>query len=262
VRDDEGKITSWAGINLDISALKQAQQALIKSEKLASVGRMAATIAHEINNPLAATMNALYLMKTDPALPESVKGNLALAEQELRRVCHITEQTVGFYREVGNPTAVNVQGVLDSLLGLYGTRLRNKSISVHRSYRCSTNICTIAGELRQIVSNILANSIDALTKGGNLHVRLFGPQTLRHSSMVRLTVADDGEGIAAENLKRIFEPFFTTKKSIGTGLGLWVTSELIKKHEGRLRLKSRLGGGTVLTVWLPMERRSQERLST
>lgn len=224
---------------------------------------MAATIAHEINNPLASTMNALYLVRTDPALPECVKHDLAVAEHELRRVSHITKQTLGIYREVGNPTSVDLPVVLDSLLDLYGSRLRNKHISVRRSYRCSAHILAIAGELCQIISNVIANSIDALPEGGKLHVRLFGPQILRgNRDMIRLTIADDGEGIAAENLKRIFEPFFTTKQSIGTGLGLWVTSELVKKHEGRLRIKSRLGKGTVLTVWLPMERRTQERKST
>ena len=244
----------------DITERKQAQQALIRSEKLASVGRMAATIAHEINNPLASAINAVYLAKTDPALPESVKSNLALAEQELARVSHISKQTLGFYREVGTAATVDVPGVLDSLLDLYRQRLINNSITVHRSYRSNMAICAVEGELRQIVSNIISNSIDALPEGGNLYVRLSGPQSLYgERRMARLTIADDGEGIAPENLTHIFEPFFTTKQSIGTGLGLWVTSELVERREGRLRLKSRLGKGTVLTIWLPMERRGQIR---
>jgi len=255
-----GTLFGISKIARDITDRKQSELALIRSEKLASVGRLAATIAHEINNPLASAINAVYLAKTDPALPESVKSNLALAEQELARVSHISKQTLGFYKEVGTPTIVDVPGVLDSLLDLYRSRLRNKNISVQRRYRSNTAICAIEGELRQIVSNIIANSIDALPEGGNLHVRLSGPQVLRgERRMVRLTIADDGEGIAAENLKSIFDPFFTTKQLIGTGLGLWVTSELVKKRGGRLRLKSRLGKGTVMAIWLPMERRAQER---
>jgi PAS domain S-box-containing protein len=250
-------------INHDITARKQAEQALIRSEKLASVGRLAATIAHEINNPLSSALNALYLVRTDPALHANVKDHIALAEQELGRVAHITKQTLGFYREVGNPAAVDVPMVCDSLLELLGPKLRNKNISVRRSYRSVAGIDAIDGEFRQIVSNLITNSIDALPHGGNLHVRLAGPQALRNARrMVRITIADDGEGIAVENLKEIFEPFFTTRQSIGTGLGLWVTSELIKKHEGRLRLRSRVGRGTVVTIWLPVERRGPDRRSS
>ncbi len=263
VFDASGKLFAISKIVRDISDRKRTEQALIRSEKLASVGRMAATIAHEINNPLASAINAVYLAKTDPALPGSIKSNLALAEQELNRVSHITKQTLGFYKEVGTPAAVDLPGVLDSLLDLYEPRLKSKKISVQRSYHSSIGIRANEGEVRQIVSNIIANSIDALPECGKLHVRLCGPQTLSgHRRMVRLTIADNGEGIVKANMKRIFEPFFTTKKSIGTGLGLWVVSELVKRHEGRLRIRSKPGKGTILTIWLPMERRNwQQRRS-
>jgi signal transduction histidine kinase len=261
-RDKNDRPCGVMKINHDITARKQSEQALIRSEKLASVGRLAATIAHEINNPLSSALNALYLIRTDPVLPESLKSHITLAEQELARVAHISKQMLGFFREVGNRTAVNVSGVLDSIVDLFGPRLKNKYISVHRSHRSSMSIDAIEGEFRQIVSNLIANSIDALPEGGNLHVRLLGPQALRDTRrMVRITIADDGEGIAAENLKEIFEPFFTTKQSIGTGLGLWVTSELVKKHEGKLRLRSKLGKGTVVTIWMPTERRGPDRRS-
>jgi PAS domain S-box-containing protein len=246
----------------DITERKHTEQALMRSEKLASVGRMAATISHEINNPLATAINALYLVKTEPALPECVKDNLALAEQELGRVSHISKQTLGFYREMGNPTAVDLAEVLDSVLDTYGPRLRNKNISLLRSYRSSSNIRAVEGEIRQIASNLVVNCIDALPENGKLHVRLYGPQTLRgNRRMIRMTIADNGEGISTENQKLIFEPFFTNKASIGTGLGLWVTSELVRKHEGKIRIRSKLGKGTIATVWLPMERRGQERRS-
>jgi PAS domain S-box-containing protein len=260
LRDAQEAIIGYLLIGTDNTARKLAEEALIRSEKLASVGRLAATITHEINNPLSSALNALFLVKTDPALPQSVKSHLTIAEQELGRVAHITKQTLGFFREVGNPTAVDLAEVLDSVLDIYGPRLRDKEITVLRSYRSKTGIRAVDGEMRQVASNILANSFDALSQGGKLHMRLFGPQAIRGARrMVRMTIADDGAGIAAENLKRIFEPFFTTKQSIGTGLGLWVTSELVKKHGGRMRLRSRLGRGTVVTIWLPMERRGQEQ---
>ena len=260
LRDAQKTILGYLLIGTDNTARKQVEEALIRSEKLASVGRMAATIAHEINNPLSSALNALYLVRTDPALPECVRSHLVLAEQELGRVAHITKQALGFFREVGSPTAVAVGDVFDSVLDIYGPRLRNKDVEVKRSYRSSTPIHAIDEEIRQVASNVIANSLDALSQGGKLHVRLFGPQALRGPRhMVRMTIADDGEGIAAENLKQICEPFFTTKQSVGTGLGLWVTSELVKKHEGRMRVKSQLGKGTVVTIWLPMERRAQDR---
>jgi PAS domain S-box-containing protein len=259
--DTSGRAVRMSGVAMDITDRKQVEQSLIRSEKLASVGRMAATIAHEISNPLSSTINALFLVKTNPALPEEAKLYLSLAEQELNRVSHITKQTLGFYKEVGNPVALNAPEALDSILDLYAPRLKNKNISLQRSYGCSSRIFVIDGEFRQIVSGVIANSIDALPEGGTLHVRLSGPSALNAESrsMLRLTIADNGEGIAEENLKRIFEPFFTTKQSIGTGLGLWVTSELVKKNGGKLRLRSRLGKGTVVTLWLPVERRELER---
>jgi PAS domain S-box-containing protein len=259
--DTSGRAVRMSGVAMDITDRKQVEQSLIRSEKLASVGRMAATIAHEISNPLSSTINALFLVRTDPALPEEAKRYLSLAEQELNRVSHITKQTLGFYKEVGNPVALNAPEALDSILDLYAPRLKNKNISLQRSYGCSSRIFVIDGEFRQIVSGVIANSIDALPEGGTLHVRLSGPSALNAESrsMLRLTIADNGEGIAEENLKRIFEPFFTTKQSIGTGLGLWVTSELVKKNGGKLRLRSRLGKGTVVTLWLPVERRELER---
>jgi PAS domain S-box-containing protein len=258
--DNSGAPALLLGIVSDITDRKIAEGALVRSEKLASVGRMAAVIAHEINNPLAAAMNALFLVRTDPAVPEGLKSNLDLVEQELARISHVTKQTLGFCRVGGNLTAVDLPKALDSILNVYGSRLKNRNISVKCRYRGSPGVRAIEGDVCQIGYNLIGNSIDALPQNGTLQVRLFGPQVLRgHRRMVRMTVADNGEGIAAENLKRVVEPFFTTKQSIGTGLGLWATSELVKKYEGKLRIRSKVAKGTVVTVWLPLERRSQER---
>ena len=240
LRDAQKTIFGYLLIGTDNTARKQAEEALIRSEKLASVGRMAATIAHEINNPLSSALNALYLVRTDPALAGVRKEpSRSLPNRNWVEWLTSLNRRLDSSEKLASPTAVDLAEVFDSVLDIYGPRLRNKDIAVRRSYRSSTGIHAIDEEIRQVASNIIANSLDALSQGGKLHVRLFGPQALRGPRrMVRMTIADDGEGIAAENLKQIFEPFFTTKQSVGTGLGLWVTSELVKKHEGRMRVKA------------------------
>ena len=260
VCSENGEVSHFVGILSDITDRKRAEEALIRSEKLASVGRMAATIAHEINNPLSAAMNAIYLARSDPALPVLARDTLGIAERELKRVAHITKQTLGFYKESGQPVAVQLSELLDSVLELYEPKARNKSIHVQRRYGCAVAVAAVEGELRQVVSNLVANSIDALPQEGILYVRMAGPFSASgHPPMVRLTIADNGTGISPENLKRIFEPFFTTKQTVGIGLGLWITRELVKKNDGRIQLRSQVGRGSVFMVWLPAERRAQPR---
>ena len=259
VRDPQGAILGAVSVHFDITERKRAEQALIRSEKLASVGRMAATVAHEVNNPLAAVSNALFLIGSSPDLPASVRHYHELADRELRRAAHMVKQTLGFYREVGTATAVNLPGVVDDVLYLFEAKLRNSTVNVERRYNSTTPIQAIEGEMRQVVSNIIVNSIDAMQPGGTMHLRTIGPVYVNQRPMIRLTIADSGIGIASEHRKRIFEPFFTTKKSFGTGLGLWVSSELVKKHDGRIRVRSQSGKGTVVTIWLPVERRGEER---
>lgn len=260
VRSEDGTISHFVGILSDITDRKRAQEALLKNEKLVSLGRMAATIAHEINNPLSAAMNAIYLAASDPASSQLVRDTLGIAERELKRVAHMTKQTLGFYKELGQPVAVQLSELLDSVLELYETRVRNKSIHVERGYGCAVAVQAIEGDLSQVISNLVANSIDALPQNGTLHVRVAGPfPALGRPPMVRLTIADNGTGICPDNLKQIFEPFFTTKQDVGIGLGLWISSELVKKNDGLIRVRSQVGKGTVFTVWLPTERRARPR---
>ncbi|MGA2989854.1 MAG: response regulator [Candidatus Korobacteraceae bacterium] len=259
ISDESGKRLRMTGVAMDVTERKLTQEALVRTEKLASVGRMAATIAHEINNPLAAAMNAVFLAGTDKALSPAAQNNLHVAEQELGRVAHITKQTLGFYRETGNPVSVQLHEVIDGILDLFGPKLENKAVCLERRYRSTPSVYAIEGELRQVLSNLVANSIDALAQQGTLHIRTSGPVRLAQRAMVRITIADTGSGISPEHMKRIFEPFFTTKQAIGTGLGLWVTKELVQKHEGRIRVRSRVGRGTVFSIWLPAERRSRQR---
>ncbi|HUO60045.1 MAG TPA: PAS domain-containing protein [Candidatus Acidoferrales bacterium] len=252
----------WDGVETDITERKRAQEVLLRSEKLAATGRMAATIAHEVNNPLAAAMNAVYLARTNLANANQTSEMLELAEQELRRAAHITQQTLGFYRESGGLEQVTLPNLVHEVLSVYATKLQNRKISVQCRFSCNLGsrrdgcpekceqcagcLFVHAGELRQIISNLLANGIDALSDGGVMHIRV-----LRLSDRVQLTIADDGHGIRTEHLKRIFEPFFTTKETTGTGLGLWVTQELVRKHNGIISVRSRRDKGTVFRLTFP-----------
>jgi PAS domain S-box-containing protein len=238
------------GVVWDTTERKQSEMALVRSEKLASVGRMAATMAHEINNPLAAVTNVLYLVAQDPSLSEQAKSLLSMADEELRRVTHITKQTLGFYREHSTPMPVEVAELIKNVRELYNRRLEHKHVRVLERFRSAdARVRGIAGELRQVVSNLISNSIDALSLSGALHLR-----TAVIDNKLRITIADTGTGISSSDRKRVFEPFFTTKEAVGTGLGLWITKEIIDKHHGHIRMRSRIGRGTVFCIFLPAER--------
>jgi signal transduction histidine kinase len=238
----------------------RAQEALLRSEKLAVTGRLAASIAHEINNPLEAVTNLLYLMHQDLS-PEQFKIYLADAEQELARVTEITKQTLRFYREPSQPIATDVPSVLDSVLKLYGSRLAAAGVTARQEMRCeSAVVFSTPGELRQIFANIIGNAIDAMQRGGRMRIRVSDTcctaagRTGRSRCSVRVTIGDTGSGIPREVLPAIFEPFVTTKGETGTGLGLWVTSEIVKKNGWRIRVRSSRGrgrSGTVFSLVIP-----------
>jgi signal transduction histidine kinase len=233
----------------------RAQEALLRSEKLAVTGRLAASIAHEINNPLEAVTNLLYLMHEDLS-PEQFKKYLVEAEQELARVTEITKQTLRFYREPSQPVATNVPSVLDSVLKLYGSRLMAAGVKAQREIRReSAVVFSTPGELRQVFANIIGNAIDAMRRGGRLRIRVSQSKCSRGSSgNIRVTIADTGSGISREVLPTIFEPFVTTKGETGTGLGLWVTSEIVKKNGWRIRVRSSRDprqSGTVFSLVIP-----------
>jgi PAS domain S-box-containing protein len=238
-------------IAIDISSRKGAEQALIKSEKLASVGRMAATVAHEINNPLELVLNCVYIASLDKNLSAQARENLATAEQELNRVAQLTRQTLGFYRESSAPTAVGLGRAVDEVLEFYRPKLVQRAIHSDHEARTRIEIRGVPGEIRQIISNLLSNAIEASPRGGRIRIRT---SCIPFDSVtwVRLTVADTGQGIPRENLSHIFEPFFTTKESVGTGLGLWVTGEIVRRHNGKLRVRSRAGRGSVFSVMFPV----------
>lgn len=248
----------------DVTLRRKAEEALIKSEKLASAGRLAATIAHEINNPLAAVTNLLYLARAAEHVPEAARQHLDLADTELQRVAHITKQTLGFYREQSAPIRFDLAELLDNVLAMLQTRIETRNLAVDRLYRTHLQVLGSQGEIRQVFSNVISNSIDALHPGGHLQIKVASSPDWRAPAIrgVRVTVADTGHGIAPENLARIFEPFFTTKKNTGTGLGLWVSRQIVDKHAGSIRLRSRTTphpSGTVFSIFLPLAAPSEKR---
>ena len=260
--DDDGKIHEWFGVATDITGRKNAEQALLRSEKLASLGRMAATISHEINNPLEAVTNLLFLAQHAENLPLPAHHHLQLAEVELQRVAHITRQSLGFYRESNAPVLTSLNELIDSTLELLKSKLSAKQVVVEKAWRADVKILAVAGELRQVFSNFLANSLDAIDKRGVIRIRIASCPSphdravSNHDRWVRITLADNGKGIPTSVLPRIFEPFFTTKGTVGTGLGLWVTKQIVQKHGGVIRVRSKSEGahtGTVFSIHLPVQ---------
>jgi len=253
--DEEGNATKMVGIGIDITNRKLSEQALTKSEKLAAAGRLAATIAHEINNPLEGITNLLYLMRRNQSLDEKARKYLAMAEQELGRVAHISQQTLGFYRDNTSPVSVSISRTLDEVLALYVRKIESKEISVAKDFGPDDEIVGFAGEIRQVLSNLVLNAVDAMETAGRLRLRVRRSRDRRTNAIsgVRVTVADTGLGIKPAHQKKIFEPFFTTKKDVGNGLGLWVSRELVKKHAGSIRVRSSARperSGTVFSVFL------------
>jgi PAS domain S-box-containing protein len=239
----------------DISERHASQLALVRTEKLASAGRLAAAIAHEVNNPLEGLVNLIYLARNEPDI-EKIRRHLADADRELRRIAHITRQSLGFYRENSAAILFRPDVVTQEVFDFYSFRANNASIALHVDIRTNQKAFGNAGELRQVLSNLLANSLDACQDGDAVCVRVHASSSPGNPGLqgVRITVADNGCGISGENLKRIFEPFFTTKKDTGTGLGLWVSRELMEKHGGRLIVRSNTKGprvGTVFSLFLP-----------
>jgi PAS domain S-box-containing protein len=237
----------------DITSQRKAEEALRRNERLAMAGRLSAAIAHEINNPLDAVSNLLYLARRDQAGREEY---LHIAEKELQRVSAIAQQTLGFVREGSSPSRLNVGEVLDQVIHLYSTKLESKRIQVSRQYGAQLEVCGFPGELRQLFSNLVINASDAVSEGGLVHFRIARAHDYAggYRAGVRVTIADNGTGIRRSDMANIFEPFFTTKKDLGTGLGLWLSNGIAQKHGGWIRVRSRANPeprGTVFTVFLP-----------
>jgi signal transduction histidine kinase len=256
-READGSISGIIALGVDVTENKRAEQLLLQSEKLNAVGRLASSIAHEINNPLEAVTNLIYLAQHSDMSPQAGEY-LTAAEQELKRVSAIANQTLRFHRQSTNRRSVTVDDLLNSTLGLYQGRLNNTHVKVERRNRTSRPFVCFDGEIRQVLSNLVGNAIDSMqSRGGSLIIRSrerTHPCTGRE--LVVITIADTGSGMSPHTMSRIFEPFFTTKGLSGTGLGLWISKEIVDRHQGILKLRSCASGprtGTVITLSLPVQ---------
>ncbi|HET7873288.1 MAG TPA: MHYT domain-containing protein [Terriglobales bacterium] len=243
------------GVTRDVTDSKRLEQALVTEEKLAALGRLSATIAHEINNPLQAAMNLIYAVSQKTTDPGDL-GYLSLAGQELRHAAEIAKRTLGFYKNGNVTSKVEFGRVLNDLAFLYEPRLRNKGVTLSTWSADNAVLLGSDSEMRQILSNLLSNSLDAVAENGNIKMRVSCSRGWRNGQKpgIRITVVDDGQGIGADIKDRVFLPFFTTKADVGTGLGLWVVKQLTEKYQGYITIRSTQNPprrGTAVSVFLP-----------
>ncbi len=243
----------------DITQARLAEEALRRSEKLAAVGQLASSIAHEINNPLEAVINLLYLVRTAASM-DDMKMYASLAEQEMARISDITMQTLRFHRNQTAVAPVDLHETIPAVLRLYTSRFSSRKVEVKLKMRQTPTAMLLEGDLRQVLNNLVRNAFDAMPRGGHLHVRLRParcPVTERPG--LRISVADTGTGFLPKIRKHIYEPFHTSKEITGTGLGLWISKGIIDKHGGRIAMRSRLEEhsprfhGTMFSLWFPLE---------
>ena len=255
---EDGSVRAILNSAFEITQQRRAEAALMQSEKLAAVGRLASSISHEINNPLEAITNLLYLIGNDPQLPEALKIYVNMASSELSRVSQIATQSLRFHRQAVAQTKVTAAELVDAVVRLYTGRLANSGIRLDIEYATAQKILCFENDIRQVLNNLIANAIDAMRGGGRLLIRAHEARNLGGDggTGVRITVADTGHGISAQVASRIFEPFFTTKDLNGTGLGLWISSGIVDRHKGRLSVRSSTAPdhhGTVFSLFLPHE---------
>jgi PAS domain S-box-containing protein len=253
-----GKPVRMLGVLTDITRRKQAEAALLQSEKLAVAGRLAASVAHEINNPLAAVANLMYLIKHSDSL-EAAREHADTALKQVMRVAHITRQTLKFHKQHESTRITHLSEETESVLSLFDAKLKQSGVAVERRYEDDPAVECLSGDLRQVFANLIVNALDAMPHGGRLwiHIGWSVDWKTRTESGLRVTIADSGEGMTPEVRKRIYEPFFTTKGSSGTGLGMWVSAQIVDRMRGSISVwSSRAPGrsGTVFSVFLPCDR--------
>lgn len=261
--DENGNPIRFDGVTQEVTALKQTREALIRSEKLALVGRLATSISHEINNPLEAVINLLYLINQN-STDETVRMFSESAQQELARVSHIVTHTLRFNRQPHGAERERVSNLLDSSAAIYTPRMKSLGVEIIRDYRESQPVLCFGSEIRQVFANLIGNSFDALKPGGRLMLRTRDKTNPRTGeSGVLVSIADSGSGMNEATKKRLFEPFFTTKGEKGTGLGLWVSREILRKHRAVLRVRSSQmteKSGTAFSIWLPAGAEPEDRV--
>jgi PAS domain S-box-containing protein len=260
-RDNQGRALRLIGVLADVTDRKHSEEAMLRAEKLAVAGRLAASVAHEINNPLEAIANLLYLITITPSAVE-MQAHAQRALEELMRVSLVTQSTLKFHRQAGAPQATRLSEVLDSVLALFRARLQVAEISLEVRVCGETLIACMPGEAQQIFANLISNAIEATPREGKLQIRLRPSRDWRDLAThgMRVTFADSGVGMDRATMRRIFEPFFTTKLDTGTGLGLWVVAQLAERHRGDIRVWSSQrpqASGSVFSLFLPTGRVSE-----
>ncbi len=254
--DEAGNTVGTVLVLRDLTEQRRSEAALRSTDKLASMGRLAASVAHEIHNPLDAIANLLYLLDHSKHLDEVSREHVRLASEELSRITSISEQMLTFSRESRVPVPVKLRDLLDNVLALYQAKLTRGQIQVRRHYENVEDVRAFPGELRQVFSNVIGNAIDAMDLNGRLTVRLQPSRDWANMERrgVRVTIADTGSGISEQDREHISSAFYTTKGEKGTGLGLWVSSGIVRKYEGGIRFRSRTGEphGSIFQVFLPL----------
>ncbi len=236
----------------DSTDSRKAEQVLRRSEQLAAAGRLAVSISHEINNPLEAVTNVLYLAKMDEGLTGKARDLLAIADVELQRLSHIAARSLKFYRQRTSPTPTLLEEVLDSVLFFHETGIKTSAIRLERRYKPAPPVLCMPGEVQQVFTNLIGNALDALASGGRLIVAARASPRPGGARGVRVTIADSGIGMDKETLNLLFRPFFTTKGEAGTGLGLWVSKGILENHGADFAVRSKRGCGTVFRLFFPL----------
>ena len=247
--DASGRLIGTFEINRDLTEEKRRQEHSRNAERLATLGRLAATVAHEINNPLEVLTNVFYLLKLQPQ-SEAARALIEEGEAEVKCIADIANATLRYSRAAIQPTETSLRDILDNVLVVHSGQIRARQVNVVKRYRTEGRIVARAGEIRQVIANLIGNALDALPNGGKLRVSL----TPAGRTGFRVGIADHGTGIPAAARDRIFEPFFSTKGASGTGLGLWIARDIVRKHGGSIRLRSYTKpgrSGTVFVIHLP-----------
>ena len=252
IKDADGRVIGASKILRDISSRKRMEQSLLLAEKMAATGRMAATIAHEINNPLEAVVNLLFLLRPMVTTQQGI-DYLATAEGELARVSHIAKQTLGYYREHAAASRASLSDIAEQAIAIYEPRCIATGIAILKSLGTTRKVMLRRGEMMQVISNLITNSMYGMPTGGTLSISV--NDRVDPSEGVVLTIKDDGVGIAPEILPKVFDAFFTTRYTVGTGIGLFIAKQFVEGHGGKVDLESSNQAethGTTVRVFLPI----------
>ena len=255
LKDASGKVVGASKVLRNVTERKRLERSVLQAEKIAATGKMAATIAHEINNPLESVLNLIYLAKTNASDPDQVVTFLNSAETELVRVSHIAKQTLGYYREHSAAVNLALSELVRETLAIYIPKLTVAGIHIQTTFGCSTKITLRKGEMMQVISNLVTNAVHAMPSGGTITASVQEATDAGRPGLL-MSIEDTGEGISPESIESIFEPFFTTRSSIGTGIGLWVSKQFVVGHKGRIEVQSSvdpISHGTKMSIFLPFD---------